>query len=304
VGVANPVCVLALETGYPARLRNAREHPPSITYQGGSLEAAHVVAVVGSRSATEDALAFARELAATLARAGAVVVSGGARGVDAAAHEGALHAGGRTWAVAGTGQNHCFPPDHAPLFDRIGGGPGAMIWPFAPDFRERSGFLARNRVLVALADAVVVVQAGAQSGALHAASWARKLGKPLWVVPAPPWMPAFAGSRVLLEEGAHPVTSIDALLRALHLELSPAGSTSPPPPSEDDPAGSPAVGRSPDALAALAATSTVPLHQDVIAVQAGLDASAVGVALLTLALENVVVEGPPGFYRQGDARKR
>jgi DNA processing protein len=301
VGVAAPVHVLALDPGYPARLRDLPEHPPSITFQGGPLEATRVVAVVGSRRALAEALVFACELAGTLARAGAVVVSGGAVGVDAAAHDGALHVGGRTWAVAATGMNHCFPPVHAQLFERIGSGPGAMIWPFSPDYRHLAGFLARNRVLVALADAVVVVQAGAQSGALHAASWARKLSRPLWVVPALPWMPAFAGSTKLLEEGARPLASAAPLLRSLDLH---AGDPS----SSDGDGGAgrlptraraaPSVSYSPDVLATLAATSAVPLHPDAIASKAGLDASTVGVALLTLALENVVVENPPGFFRR------
>ena len=133
-------------------------------------------------------LKYTRKLAGELARTGAVIVSGGAVGIDGAAHQGALDAGGRTWVVAPTGHELCFPPEHQGLFDEIARGPGAMIWPFAPRAApHRPAFLARNRVLVALADAVVVVQAGPRSGALHAASWARKLGKPLWVVPVAPW---------------------------------------------------------------------------------------------------------------------
>ena len=92
-----------------------------------------------------------------------------------------------------------------------------MIWPFAPDYRHRSAFLARNRVLVALADAVVVVQAGFPSGALRAASVARTLGKPLWVVPAPPWLDAFRGSRMLLDRGARPLLFVEAFLASLGL---------------------------------------------------------------------------------------
>jgi DNA processing protein len=178
--------VTPLEEGFPSRLRSAADPPASISLQGGAVEAACTVAVVGARAAGEGARGFARDLAGTLAQAGAVVVSGGAVGIDAAAHEGALRAGGRTWAVAGTGHTHCFPPEHAGLFERIGRGPGAMVWPFPPQFKHRGGFISRNRVLVTLSDAVVVVQAGALSGALNAASWAVRLGKPLWVVPAPP----------------------------------------------------------------------------------------------------------------------
>src|ERR1019366_5491486 len=106
-------------------------------------------------------------------------------------------------------------PDHESLFDRIGQGPGAMVWPFPPAFRHRSGFLARNRILVALSDAVVVVQAGDHSGALNAASVANKLSRPLWVVPAAPWMVNFDGSRRLLDEGARPLTAIASFLASM-----------------------------------------------------------------------------------------
>lgn len=296
-----------LETAYPSRLRALADPPASITSRGGPVEAAHAVAIVGSRSACPEALSFAEDLARALVRAGAVVVSGGAVGVDAAAHEGALLAGGRTWAIAGTGHAHCFPAGHASLFQRIGDGPGAMVWPFSPDYQGRSGFLRRNRVLVALSDALVVVQAGLPSGALQAASWARKLGRPLWVVPAAPWMDAFEGSRALLEQGARPVTRIEAFLAALGLGIA----TAPPgearasgPAGATGPLDSSLPGLFPETLAVLQATSITPLHVDAIASRAGQTAQSVGAALLTLALENVVVEGPPGFFRRNKAHNR
>jgi DNA processing protein len=296
--VTAPSRLTPLEPGYPSRLRGLPDAPACVAVQGGSLEAPHAIAVVGARSACREALDFTGELASALASAGAVVVSGGAVGVDAAAHEGALRAAGRTWAVAATGQDHCFPAEHAALYERIGRGPGAMLWPFAPGYRHVNGFLARNRVLVALSDAVVVVQAGHRSGALHAASCARKLGKPLWVVPAAPWASDFAGSHKLLDEGARPLMAVEAFLRAMGLAVGPARR------DEGAPGGSPAwlEGLSPDALAVLQATSTTPLHRDAIASRAGQTAQATGAALLTLALEDVVVEDPPGFFRRTNAR--
>src|SRR4029077_15271079 len=135
------------------------------------------------RDASEESTKFGRDLAGSLARAGAVAASGGALGVGASAHQGALDASGTTWRIAGTGCEHCFPPEHAALFDLIGRGPGSMVWPFPSDRPVRPGsFLSRNRVLVALADAVVVVQAGNPSGALRAAECARASSKPMWVV--------------------------------------------------------------------------------------------------------------------------
>jgi DNA processing protein len=279
-----------LDPGYPSRLRTLDDPPASITTSGGSLEATHVVAVVGSRDAKPEAAAFARDLAQSLTGAGAVVASGGAEGVDAAAHQGALEANGRTWTIAGTGYGPCFPTAHAAMFAKIARGPGAMVWPFAPGYQHRSAFLARNRVLVALADAIVVVQAGLPSGALHAASWARKLDKPLWVVPAAPWMDGFAGSRQLLAEGARPLSSIELLLASLRLA-----------PPVALPGSDPSYSLSPHESEVLGAISNVPRHLDEIATRSCQSVQATAAALLTLALENVVVESPPGFFRRRDA---
>jgi len=278
-----------LDPRYPARLRTLDAPPACITPSGGSLEAALVVAVVGSREATREAMDFARDLARSLVGVGAVVASGGANGVDAAAHEGALEAHGRTWAIAGTGHGQCYPTGHEALFEVIARGPGAMVWPFAPGYQHRSAFLARNRVLVALADVIVVVQAGFRSGALHAASWARKLGKPLWVVPAAPWVEGFAGSRQLLTQGALPLWSVHSLLDSLG-----QGPPSAAPTTE------PVHSFLPHESEVLGAVAGAPLHQDEIATRARLSVQVTAAALLTLALENVVVEGPPAFFRRRD----
>jgi DNA processing protein len=288
-----------LDAAYPPRLRVLADAPASITVQGGDVDAMHTVAVVGSRAAVPEAAVYARELAAALASAGVVVVSGGAEGIDAAAHEGALAVNGRTWAVAGTGHLRCFPAAHAKLYESIGRGPGAMVWPFPPDYHARSAFLARNRVLAALADALVVVQAGIPSGALQAARWARRLGKPLWVVPAAPWMRAFEGSHQLLEEGARPLASRETLLSSLGLAASHRAEPLVPPAQplafselSDDPGGA-ASGPESQVLGVL---STTPSHLDAISARAKLSPQAAAAALLTLALENVVVESPPGFF--------
>jgi DNA processing protein len=292
--VTSPVHLTPLDPAYPSRLRGLAEAPAFLTTSGGPLEAEHVVAVVGSRAATDDAAAFARDLASTLARLGVVVASGGARGIDGAAHRGALAAGGRTWAVAPTGHGRVFPEMHTELFDDIARGPGAMIWPFAPEYRHRSAFLSRNRVLVALADVVVVVQAGFPSGAMGAAAGALASGKALWVVPAPPWLDAFRGSRMLLERGARPLLFVEAFLASLGL----ATSTRAPdrPITADRPLNQ-------SEAAVLEGISAAPLHLDEIAVRSGLAAQAVAAALLTLSLENVVVEGPQGFFRRAMAAR-
>ncbi len=290
-----------LDRLYPSRLRSLARPPASLTVRGGPLEATRAVAIVGSRDASRDAAAFSHDLARSVVQCGAVVVSGGALGIDGAAHRGALDHGGPTWAVAGTGCEHCFPPEHASLFDRIAAGPGAMVWPFPPASAARAGgFVLRNRVLVALSDTVVVVQAGVRSGALRAAACAQALKKPLWVVPAPPWAAGFDGSRHLLDQGARPLTSIAAFLRTLELGdvQQSAGAASP----------ALEVGghepMDPNQFAILSAISNVPIHLDEIAEKARATVPRAAAALLTLALEAVVVEGPPGFFRRRDSYKR
>jgi DNA processing protein len=287
-GVAPFLHLTPLDADYPSRLRTLVRPPASITVRGGALEAPRTVAIVGSREPDPEAKRFAGQLAAALSRCGVVVVSGGAFGIDAAAHRGALDAGGRTWGVPGTGCDHCFPPEHADLYESIGAGPGAMLWPFAPSSGVRAGvFLRRNRVLVALSDAVVVVQAGFPSGALAAAERARAARKPLWVVPAPPWLRGFEGSRLLLDAGARPLTSEKCLLRTLELGSEGASRRERHPSTKD-----------PFRSAVLSAVDDAPLHLEEIATRTHLTVQATAVALLTLALEAVVVEGPPGFFRR------
>jgi DNA processing protein len=280
---------------YPSRLLVLKP-PPTVAIAGiPPRDTSPAVAVVGTREPTAEAEEFAFELAGSLSRANAVVVSGGALGIDAAAHRGALAAGGCTWAIAATGCDHCFPKEHRDLYREIGSGPGAVVWPFADDVPPvPANFLRRNGVLVALADAVVIVQAGAPSGTLNAASWARRLGRTLWAVPGPPWDPRFTGCRAAIDAGARVVTSIKGLLRVLGLPRDPLGAAPPPPPSRprapaiDDPIGK----------AIFAACAGGPQHIDKIAENAGLCVSEAQTRLLTLALENVLVEGPEGFYRR------
>jgi DNA processing protein len=278
-------------TDLPARVA-ALSTPPSAFFSEGPLDdTARVVAVVGTRAVTPEAEAFAIELAAALARAGAVVASGGAMGVDAAAHRGAMSAGGRTWVVAPTGHQSIYPPEHVDLYAQVLASGGAMIWPFEPDVPPRlASFFQRNKILVALSDAVVVVQAPLPSGALNAAKAARDLGRLLYVVPPAPWMIGFEGSRLELERGARPLTSIAKLLSDLGL------SESAPPPRPP-----PSTPLTTDERAVLGCLTTTPKHLDEIVAESRLSTQAASTALLTLALEDVVVESPQGLFRRANA---
>ena len=180
------------------------------------------VAVVGTRAPSDDGRRRARRLGEELARAGVCVVSGLALGIDGAAHEGALAASALTIGVLGGGHEHFFPPRHRELAARIVAGGGAVVSPFAPDVVARPWqFLARNAVIAALADAVVVVEAAARSGALNTAGHAGDRGIPVLAIPGDVDRPKAAGCNALIRDGATLVRDADDVLAALPLPLAP-----------------------------------------------------------------------------------
>ncbi|MBM4395214.1 MAG: DNA-protecting protein DprA [Deltaproteobacteria bacterium] len=160
------------------------------------------VAIVGTRHPDEYGSDLARRIAAAAAAAGAVVVSGGATGVDAIAHEAALDAGGRTVAVLGGGLGKPHPSSNRGLFDRIAAAGSCLVSEYPPSMPAlRHHFPPRNRIVAALADAVVVVQAGSISGALITAEWGRRTGRPVFAVPADVWFERSAGCLALIRDG-------------------------------------------------------------------------------------------------------
>ncbi|MEO6418332.1 MAG: DNA-processing protein DprA, partial [Polyangiaceae bacterium] len=260
------------------------------------------VAIVGTREAHPDMVLFASSLAAACVTAGAIVVSGGAVGIDAAAHRGAIAAGGRTWAVAPTGREHVFPALHAELYQQVVDSGGALLWPFPPDTEPRNTFHRRNEILVALADIVVVVQAGAPSGALNAAKWAVQFKRPLWAAPSPPWIESPGCWGLLDSGGARSLRSILSFLKGIGLgpklegaPVSPGSAQLALLPSSVKVA--PRDYSEPEA-AVLAVLGTQSIHVDELVVLTALSTSAAVTALLTLSLEHVLVEGPGGFFRR------
>ena len=190
------------DAGYPALLQNIPA-PPPLWVRGALDECDDVaVAIVGSRRATPYGLEVAAALAADLAARGVTVVSGLARGIDAAAHRGALAAGGRTIAVLGCGIDLMYPAEHRALAAEIAGH-GAVVSQFPPGTPPLPGcFVARNRTLAGLALGVVVVEAAERSGALGTAGFAADLGREVFAVPGRITSPTSAGTNRLLREGA------------------------------------------------------------------------------------------------------
>jgi len=199
-----PVQIARGEAGYPQRLL-ALSDAPAVLWVRGRVPAngARAVAVVGARAASGAGCARARELARDLSGKGIVIISGGAFGIDAAAHEGALTAAAApTFAVLGCGVDVTYPDRHGPLFSRIVA-TGGLLSEYALGTPPRAGqFPARNRIIAALGDAVIVVEAAYRSGALITAALARSLGRPVLAVPGS------SGTASLLQrEQAWPVSS-------------------------------------------------------------------------------------------------
>lgn len=180
----------------------------------GVRPAARSVAVVGARAATGYGERVAFELAEGLARRGTTVVSGGAYGVDAAAHRGALSGGGRTVVVLAGGVDRAYPAGNARLVERAVAEGGAVVAEVPPGAAPtKSRFLQRNRMIAALASATVVVEAAWRSGALSTAHHAARLLRPVGAVPGPVTSVASAGAHRLLREGvAVCVTDVDEVL--------------------------------------------------------------------------------------------
>jgi DNA processing protein len=178
--------------------------------------AAPCVAIVGTRAPSDDGRRRARRLAEALARGGVCVVSGLALGIDGAAHEGALAAGAPTIGVLGGGHAHFFPPRHRELGARIVAAGGAVVSPFPPENAPVPWqFLARNAVIAALADAVVVVEAAQRSGALNTAGHAADRGIPVLAFPGDVDRAKAAGCNALIRDGATLVRDAADVLAAL-----------------------------------------------------------------------------------------
>lgn len=291
------------DESYPKRLKRLAS-PPRVLHLAGNWEHdGPIVAIVGSRDATGDGIDFTEALAAELARADAAIVSGLARGIDAAAHRGALGAGGRTGAVLGTGLDQCYPRGHEALQDSVRSSLGLMS-ELMPGTRARPGtFAARNRIVAALSDVVVVVQGQEASGALITAEEARRIGVPVGAVPWDPREPLSAAPNELIRaHGAVLVRGADDVLALAGAIDSPssARSTAVPSGAMDRPPRRTKLS-DPEARA-FAALRTRAQSLDQVAERAGLSAAAAGAALLALELAGLARREPGAMYRRSGGR--
>ncbi len=287
---------------YPAWLR-AIPDPPPVLYCDGSLEPGdrQAVAIVGSRQATPYGLRVTDDLARELSRLGFTIVSGFARGIDAAAHRAALASGGRTVAVLGCGLDVDYPSGHASLRTEIAGS-GAVLTEFTPGTAPfATNFPRRNRIISGLALGVVVVEAAEDSGSLITARLALEQGREVFAVPGPIDAPTSRGPHGLLKQGAKLVETVDDIVE----ELLPQLETMRTPLSQDFVATG-AGGRrpfapkppdlSPEEQVVFRVIGREPLHLDDLTEQSRLSAAEVARILLGLELKALVHQLPGQQY--------
>jgi DNA processing protein len=266
------------DESYPARLKEI-DQPPPVLYTRGELlpEDDFAVAIVGTRRITPYGRQVTEDLAGFLASSGITVISGLARGVDAAAHTAALRAGGRTLAVLGSGVDRIYPPENRVLAEQmIAHGAILSDYPVgtAP---EASNFPPRNRIISGLSLAVIVIEAGETSGALITAEFAAEQGREVFAVPGSILAPQSKGTNRLIQNGALPLLTPQDLLQALNLtrvsEQKSARSVLPADEVEKQ---------------LLMALGSEPLHVDDLRNQTGLPVEKVSAALVMMELKGMV----------------
>ena len=274
-----------LDEGYPQLLRHIPD-PPLVLYCQGDL--AHfpkkaAVAVVGARRATRHGLQIAEALGRDLAAQGLRVISGLARGIDGAAHRGALASGepAATWAVLGGGLLQIYPKQHGALLQGILDAGGAAISEHVPDAPPlRSHFPERNRLISGLAEAVVVVEASLRSGSLITARMAGEQGRDLMAVPGLVGSPLSAGCHWLIKQGAALAEGAEDVLGELGYGA---------------PAKEPPIGPAPALAPVYQAVVKQRATAEEIALELGMPAAAATAALVQLELDGFVQSAPGGY---------
>jgi DNA processing protein len=283
--------IIQESSSYPKPLREIHA-PPIVLYVWGELEERdhHAIGIIGARRTTHYGMESAKKLAYQLAYAGLTVVSGLARGIDTAAHQGALAAKGRTIAVIGSGLAKLYPPENAAVAEKIRAGNGAIVSEFSMEIEpDRQTFPMRNRIISGWSHGILVVEAGLNSGALITAAQALEQGRSVYAVPGHINAPSAMGSNRLIQQGAKLVMDASDILDDMQIllpetkPLPEAASRQLPPLSEEE-------RRIYDAIDA----SETPIDQ--IAAKCDLPSGVVSSTLLRLELKRLVKQLPGKYF--------
>jgi DNA processing protein len=284
------------DASYPKMLKEIND-PPIGLYRKGRYDFSHpCVAIVGSRRTTLYGQATAKKFGAELARLGFCVVSGLARGIDTAAHDGALSVGGKTAAVLGTGIDLIYPPENLDLYRRIEAEGGAILSEFPFGRRaDRQSFAMRNRIVAGMSDAVIVVESDVDGGAMITARFAGEQGRLIFAVPGRIDQNSSAGCHQLIRDGATLLTSIDDVLS----ELSYLDGLRPQPIGEkpaDVAAGKPANLTADEARVYECFRGGAILASDALATQANLAPAQLSATLMMLELKRLIAKRADGAF--------
>jgi DNA processing protein len=288
------------DPGYPKLLKQIGDPPIGLYRKGTYGFDAPCIAVIGSRRTTLYGQATAKKLGAELARLGFCVVSGLARGIDTAAHEGALSVNGKTAGVLGCGIDIIYPPENLDLYRRIEA-TGAVLSEFPFGRRaDRQSFPMRNRVVAGMCEAIVVVETDVSGGAMITAKFAGEQGRLIFAVPGRIDQPTSAGCHQLIRDGATLMTSVDDILSELNyldgLRPQPVGAPSENrigAPAEVAPAGS----LSPEESAVLACfEGGERVVADSAVTRTGMSSAAVSAALMMLEIKRLIVKRADGSF--------
>jgi len=283
--------IIQESSSYPKPLREIHA-PPIVLYVRGELEERdhHAIGIIGARRTTHYGMESAKKLAYQLAYAGLTVVSGLARGIDTAAHQGALAAKGRTIAVIGSGLAKLYPPENAALAEKIRSENGAIVSEFSMEIEpDRQTFPMRNRIISGWSHGILVVEAGLNSGALITAAQALEQGRSVYAVPGHINAPSAMGSNRLIQQGAKLTMDASDILDDMQIllpetkPLPEAASRQLPPLSEEE-------RRIYDAIDA----SETPI--DRIAAKCDLPSAVVSSTLLRLELKRLVKQLPGKYF--------
>ncbi len=284
------------DADYPRLLKEINDPPIGLYRKGRCDFAQPCVAIIGSRRTTLYGQAMAKKFGAELARLGFCIVSGLARGIDTAAHEGALAVGGKTAAVLGTGIDIIYPPENLALYRQIEAEGGAVVSEFPFGRRaDRQSFAMRNRIVAGMSEAVVVIESDVDGGAMITARFAGEQGRLIFAMPGRIDQNTSAGCHQLIRDGATLLTSVDDILNELNYldGLRPAAIAEKP---AHVAAGRPANLTEDEAKVFECFRGGAILPPDALAAQTGLGAAALAATLMMLELKRLIAKRADGAF--------
>lgn len=267
---------------YPELLKQIPDAPIALYRKGPLQPTTRTLAIVGSRKASPEGMNLAEKIGETLSSTGITIASGFARGVDTAAHTGALRGEGGTIAVLGCGIDTCYPPENTRLFHKIGD-KGLILTEYGPGEQPvPHHFPERNRIIAGLSRGTLVAEASSRSGSLITARLALEYGREVMAIPGSVFQQGHTGSNRLIKEGARLIDGIEDILGTCFPGVSPVRGATP--------------GLDNNEKKVYSLIGFEKVHADEVIERSGMDTQEVMATLTRLAMKNVVTETPGGFF--------